>query len=324
MDHFLITGGAGYIGSNLAKFLLKKGNKITIFDKLPIDTIPRLHPIKNEVNYIQLDIKNLKTLKQKMKNFDVIAHFAASTDIALGKQNTEVDFQEGIITTFNILEAMKDFEIKKIIFPSSSTIYGNFSKIPTPEDAGLLFPTSLYGAAKLSSEALISAYCHLFDMQSWIFRFGNVVGLDMTRGVIIDFVEKLTNNSQTLKILGDGKQRKDFIYIDDCLEGILFGFENSKDIINVFNLGTGETTEVNEIAKKTVSKMNLKEVKFSYTGGKSGWQGDAPLVHYDISKIKKLGWNPKYNSDKAVETAIDWTVKNWNFYESITKNSINN
>ena len=301
---FVITGGAGFVGSNFAKRLLADGHKVTIFDKSNKSKSTRLKPIIKKIDYKQIDLQNLKQLKQKLKNFDVVAHFSASANIGLGKTDTETDFKNGTLVTYNILEAMRNNGIKKIIFPSSSAIYGNFSKIPTPENAGLLFPTSLYGAAKLSSEAMISAFCYLFNMQAWIFRFGNILGPDMTRGVIKDFILKLKKNPHKLKILGNGSQQKDFIYINDCLDGILFAFKKSNDVVNVFNLSTGKTTSVKKISKMVVKEMNRKNVKFTYSGGKSGWPGDAPIVHYDISKIKKLGWKPKLSSDEAVKSAI--------------------
>jgi len=306
---FVITGGAGFIGSNFAKRLLEYSYNVTVFDTTKKREAKRLSSIIDKIEYRTINLQNLNQLKQKLKNFDVVAHFSASADIELGRTNTEMDLKNGIIATYNILEAMRINGLKKIIFPSSSAIYGNFSKIPTPEDSGLLFPTSLYGATKLSAEALISAYCHLFKMKAWIFRFGNIVGPDMTRGVIKDFINKLKKNPRKLKILGDGLQQKDFIYIDDCLNGILFAFKKSNDRVNVFNLSTGKTTSVNKIAKMIVEQMNLKNVKFTYTGGKSGWPGDAPIVHYDISKIKKLGWKPKLSSDAAVKVAIKHMIQ---------------
>ena len=310
MTNFLVTGGAGFIGSNLVKNLVKNNYKVTVIDKIDKEKAVRLKPIMNNISYKTVDVKNFNKLVDVFSDFDVVAHFSASADIALGKSNTKIDFEEGIVTTFNVLEAIKESKCKKIVFPSSSTIYGNFTKIPTPEDAGLLFPTSLYGAAKLSSEALISAYCHLFGIKSWIFRFGNVVGGDMTRGVIMDFIKKLKANPRQLEILGDGSQKKDFIYVDDCVDAMMFAFNNSTETVNVFNLGTGMTTSVNKIAEMVTEEMKLFNVKFTYTGGKSGWPGDAPLVLYDISKIKKLGWNPHLTSDEAVRLAIKNTIKN--------------
>lgn len=310
MTNFLVTGGAGFVGSNLVKHLVKNDYKVTVFDKVDKVSAVRLKPVMNNITYEVLDVKNLENLKKRFDDFDAVAHFSASADIALGKSDTKIDFEEGIVTTFNILEAMKGSKCKKIIFPSSSTIYGNFTKIPTPEDAGLLFPTSLYGAAKLSSEALISAYCNLFGIKSWIFRFGNVVGGDMTRGVIMDFIKKLKANPHKLEILGDGNQEKDFIYVDDCVEAMIFAFNNSSETVNVFNLGTGMTTSVNKIADMVAEEMKLSKIEHTFTGGKSGWLGDAPLVLYDISKIKKLGWKPKLSSDEAVRLAIKNTLNN--------------
>jgi UDP-glucose 4-epimerase len=291
------------------KRLLRDGHSVTAFDKVPANNAVRLQSVMKEIQYKQSDITNLESLKKELKDFDVVAHFSASADVALGRTRTDIDLKDGIMATYNILETMRMNDVKKIIFPSSSTIYGKPIKIPTPENAGMLFPTSLYGASKLSAEAMISAFCHLFSMKAWIFRFGNVIGSDMTRGVIKDFIYKLKNNSEELEILGNGLQQKDFIHIDDCLDGILFAFRNSDDVVNVFNLGSGTTVSVNKIAEMVIEEMNLKKVKLKFTGGESGWPGDAPIVHYDISKIEKLGWRPKYLSNEAVRLAIKGTLR---------------
>jgi len=302
---FLITGGAGFIGSNLAKRLLKDGHNVTIFDIIPKNEAVRLKPIFPKIHYKKIDILDFKKLDENMKGFDVIAHFAASADIALGKIHTDIDLKHGLVATYNILESMRRKNIKKIIFPSSSAIYGIPEIIPTKENTGMLLPTSLYGAAKLGAEGFISAFSHLFGIRSLIFRYGNVIGNDMTRGVIKDFIKKLDENPKKLKVLGDGNQKKDFIYIDDCLDGMLYALKNSKELINVFNLSSGTTTSVKKIARMVIKKSNLKNVKLEYTGGKSGWSGDVPVVHYNISKLKKLGWKPKLKSDQAVEKAIE-------------------
>lgn len=305
---FIITGGAGFIGSNLAKKLLLDGHNVTIFDKVSSNDAKRLQPILDRIDYRQIDISDLNKLKEELTNFDVVCHFSASADIALGRIRTDIDLKEGAINTYNVLEAMRINNIKKIIFPSSSTVYGDFYRTPTTEDTGMMFPLSLYGASKLAAEGYISAFCHLFQMQGWIFRFGNVVGSDLTRGVIKELIAKLHQNPKELEVLGDGLQQKDFINIDDCLDGILFAFEHSNEIINVFNLSSGTTTSVNKIVYMILEEMNLKDVKINYTGGKSGWPGDHPLVHFDITKFKKLGWQPKYLSDEAVRMAIRGTL----------------
>jgi len=304
-----ITGGSGFIGSNFVKRLLKDNHEVTVFDSKTKDTANRLVSVIDQIEYNVTDLENLEYLKQELKNFDVVAHFYASANTAIGIAQTDIDLKKSIIATYNILEAMRTNKIKKIIFTSSPAIYGNPAKIPTTEDTGMLFPISLYGAAKLSSEGLISAFCHLFEMKAWIFRLGNVVGIDMTRGVIKDFIKKLKQNPNELEILGNGTQQKDIILLDDCIDGILFAFTNSNDIINIFNLSSGTTISINEIAKIVQQEMNLKNVKTTHKGGNTGWQGDVPIVHYDITKIRKLGWKPKYDSEMAVRLTVKGSLK---------------
>jgi len=315
MMRFVVTAGSGFVGSNLIKKLLKKGYDVTVYDSKPKESAFRLKPIIDKIKYQNLDLENLEILKKELKGYDVVVHFAASANTKIGKKKTDLDLKQGTIVTYNILEAMRVNKIKKIIFSSSSNIYGNPIKIPTPEDTGMLFPVSLYGAAKLASEGLISSFCHLFDMQSWIFRFGYVVGPDMTRGAIKDFIQKLNHNSGELEILGNGLQQRDIIFIDDCIDGILFSLENSNDIINVFNLGSGTTITINDIAKMIIKEMDLKNTKIKYTGGKEGWSGDIPVVHFDISKIKKLGWHPKLNAKMAVKLVVKESLEKIRRYE---------
>ena len=199
---------------------------------------------------------------------------------------------------------MRASGVKQLVFASSGTIYGETPVIPLPEDYGPVLPISLYGAGKLAGEGLISAFCHTFDMQGWIFRFANVVGKRTTHGVIFDFINKLEQNPNELEILGDGSQCKPYLHVDECVDGILFGLRNSDDKVNVFNLGCSTATDVTTIAKILVESMGRANVEFKYTGGDRGWPGDVPQVRFDTSKMEKLGWRPRCTSDEAVHQAI--------------------
>lgn len=199
---------------------------------------------------------------------------------------------------------MRLSHVEKIAFASSGTIYGETPVIPLSEDYGPVLPISLYGAGKLACEGLISAYCHTFNMQAWIFRFANVVGARTTHGVIFDFINKLKQNSLELEILGDGTQCKPYLHVRECVAGILFALANSNERVNVFNLGCDTATNVNTIATMLVAEMGLKNVRFKYTGGVRGWPGDVPQVRFNVEKINNLGWHATYTSDEAVHKAI--------------------
>lgn len=195
-------------------------------------------------------------------------------------------------------------KISKLVFASSSAVYGDAGVSPVTEDYGPLLPISLYGASKLGSEGLISAFCHLFSMKAWIFRFANVVGKRATHGVIFDFINKLRRNNKELEILGDGTQEKPYIHVEDCVDGILYGFQHATSQISVFNLSCHSSTKVRAIARMVVDEMGLPDVEFKYTGGKQGWPGDVPQVRFDTSRMQQLGWKPRFTSDEAVSQAI--------------------
>jgi UDP-glucose 4-epimerase len=199
---------------------------------------------------------------------------------------------------------MRRQEIKKIVFSSSSVVYGETSEVSLPETYGPTLPISMYGAAKLGAEGLISAFCGTFDFQAWMYRFANVVGARGTHGVIVDFIEKLKKNPKELEILGDGKQCKPYLYVSDCVEGILYGFSLAHDHMNLFNLSCDTTTTVTRIAEMVVQEMELKNVTFRYTGGLRGWKGDVPRFQLDAHKMNKLGWKVNLTSDEAVRKAI--------------------
>jgi len=301
-----VTGGAGFVGSHLVDRLMGEGHRVTVFDNLSSGQKEFIeqHLEKDNFTFVEADLLDMDKVKKAMAGHGVVFHLAANPEARLGIEDTGLDLKQETVVTYNVLEAMRVSEVKQIVFSSSSTIYGETPATSLPEDYGPLLPISLYGAGKLASEGLISAFCHTFDIQAWIFRFANIVGTRTTHGVIFDFLNKLQQNLDELEILGDGTQCKPYLYIDNCIDGILFGFHHSNDRVNVFNLGGTTTTDVTTIARTLVEEMGQRDVGFIYTGGDRGWPGDVPQVRFDTSKMEKLGWKAKYTSDDAVRQAI--------------------
>src|SRR3989344_5540853 len=257
----LVTGGAGCIGSELVKDLLKK-HKVTVLDNLSSGKNEHIQDFATNDNFqvVEGDTLDKDVLDRVMKNKDMVFHLAANPDIKfIPGERTDKDLQQNTIATYNILDAMQKNNVNKIAFSSSSVVYGKAEKMPTPEDYGPLKPTSLYGASKVACEGLISAYCHMFDMQAWIFRFANIVGdksRKKGRTVISDFIFKLNQNSTELEILGDGKQSKSYMLVDDCVAGMLFAIEQANDIVNIFNLSTTDSITVDKI-ESVVLRLNM-------------------------------------------------------------------
>lgn len=298
-----VTGGAGFIGSHLSERLLAAGNTVTVYDNLSLGRREWIEHLLHEpcFRFIEADLRDTEALQEAMAEHDLVFHLGANTDIPAGNQDTRIDLENDIIATYNVLEAMRQLGVRKLLFASSSTVFGEASIRPTPEAVGPLLPISLYGAGKLACEGLISAYCHLFGMQAWVFRFGNVVGARMGHGILHDFIAKLRRNPKELEILGDGNQEKNYFLVEDCIDGILFAFSNGKaKDCDVFNLGCESTVTATEIAHIVVEEMGLADVRFAYTGGYRGWPGDVPVVIYDLDKIKELGWRAKHTSAEAV------------------------
>lgn len=305
LTRYFITGGAGFIGSHLVDRLISSG-EVSVYDNLSSGKKEFIqhHLGNHNFGFIQADLLDFATLNKAVANHDIVFHLAANPDVRAGITNTKLDLQQGMLATYNLLEAMRLNQISKIVFASSSTVYGEAGTKAVAEDYGPLLPISLYGASKLASEGLISAFCHLFDMQAWIFRFANVVGARASHGVIFDFINKLKQNPEELEILGDGTQEKPYLYVDDCIDGILFGLKHSQERVNVLNLGSDSSTNVTAIANMVVEAVGLSGVKFRYTGGNRGWRGGVPQVRFDMTKIRNLGWKPRYSSDEAVRQAI--------------------
>jgi len=301
-----VTGGAGFIGSNLVDALIEKGYQVIVYDNLSSGKKEFIsqHSGKREFEFIQGDLSDIEKLKNVMRGCECIFHFASNPDIARSMVETDLDLREGTILTYNVLETMRVNNLRKILYSSGSGVYGDVGAIATPEDYGPLLPISMYGASKLACEAMISAFCHMFNMQAWIFRFANVVGGRQTHGVCLDFIRKLKKNPQQLEILGDGIQSKSYIHIKDCLEAMLFTMQEANEKVNVYNVATDDYIDVTSIANLVVEEMGLKNVQYKYTGGDRGWKGDVPLVRFDLNKLHKLGWRAHYTSPEAVRLSV--------------------
>jgi len=219
-----------------------------------------------------------------------------------------VDLEQNTIATYNTLECARRADVKSFVFSSTSTIYGRAKVVPTPEDYGPCLPISLYGASKLACEGLVSAYAELYGIKGWIFRFANIVGHRSTHGILFDLVEKLNNDPKTLEVLGDGKQQKSYLLVEECVDGMLYGFKHAKEKLNYFNLCANDQIYVKRIVDILVKETKLKNVKIKYTGGESGWRGDVPKFLLDNRKMKKLGWKPKHMSEQAVKAAAKIVV----------------
>lgn len=303
----LITGGAGFIGSHLNDFMISKNYKVVAVDNFLLgrkDNIAHLTDNKN-FEFIKEDLLNINKLKKifQENDFDIVFHLAANSDIQNSAKNPQIDLDNTFMTTWNTLECCRLFNVNKFVFASSSAIYGNVTK-ELIEDFGPLFPISYYGAGKLASEVFVSAYAYMNDIQAWIIRFPNVVGERATHGVIYDFIKKLKNTPKELEILGNGSQKKPYLYVKDLVEALFFIYQKAKNRLNYFNVSAENQTTVSEIAKIVCEEMGLKNVKLKYTGGSIGWKGDVPQFKYNLNKIHQLGWKAKYSSTEAVRIAI--------------------
>lgn len=305
-DAYFVTGAAGFIGSHLVEYLVSEGNTVTGYDNLSSGKRKWIEHLQGHPRFafIEADLLDLKTLNNAVRGHNVVFHLAANTDIPTGNKDPRLDFENCIVGTFHMLEAMRANAVRQLLFASSSTVFGEPTIRPTPETVGPVLPISLYGAGKMAGEGLISAYSHLFGIQAWMFRFGNVVGARMGHGVIYDFIRKLKANPKELEILGDGKQEKNYFLVEDCINGILHAFQHAREKpCDVFNLGTESTVNVKEIGRIVAEEMGLNGVRFRFSGGSRGWPGDVPQVIYDVKKMKALGWEARCSSAEAVRIA---------------------
>ena len=298
----LVTGGAGFIGSHLVDELVDAGYSVKIIDNLSSGNLALVnHQIAaGNAEFIEGDITSIDDVLQATKEVDVVFHMAANPDIRLGTQVTDTDLKQGTIATYNILEAMRINNVNKIVFASSSVVYGEDAPMPTPESFGPCLPISLYGASKVGSEGLITSWVGTFDFQAWIFRFANIIGNRGTHGVIFDFIHKLKRDNSRLEVLGNGLQEKSYMEVKDCVRGMMHIFNTSTSPINLYNLGSHDTCSVRRIAEIVVEETGCRDATIEYTGGDRGWAGDIPRAMLSIEKMLSTGYDVMYNSEAAV------------------------
>ncbi|TKX74269.1 NAD-dependent epimerase/dehydratase family protein [Halorubrum sp. GN11_10-6_MGM] len=290
----LVTGGAGLVGSHLAAALLDRGATVRVADDLSKGTRDR---VPAGAAFVEADVTDPDAVARAVTaDLDMVFHFAAYTDT--NYDDDRVLFEENTEMTYNLLERMREVGVDRFAFTSSSTVYGEAPR-PTPEDYGPLEPISIYGSSKLADEALISTHAHSYGIQSWVFRFANIVGPRQRGNVIPDFIEKLDEYPSELEILGDGRQEKSYMYVSECVDAIQHVVETADDAYNVYNLGTRTTTSVTDIADIVSEELGVAP-EYSYTGGDRGWTGDVPKMRLSIEKLVELGWEPSIESDEAV------------------------
>lgn len=315
--HYIVTGAAGFIGSTLVERLLSNGHYVTGIDNFSTGQYRFLSKSMLHNNFVlkEIDLLDLQTLKKAFAGATDVIHLAANADVRFGFNSTKKDLEQNTIATYNVLEAMRAQGINRIGFSSTGSVYGESSVIPTPENGPFPIQTSLYGASKVAGEGLISAYCEGFGFQSWIFRFVSILGERYTHGHVYDFYSKLKLDPTKLRVLGDGKQRKSYLYVQDCIDGILLAMDKANENINIFNLGVDDYCEVNDSIEWICNELNVNP-KLEYSGGDRGWIGDNPFIFLETKKIQSLGWKPSFGiKDGVIKTVQylrknEWVIKN--------------
>lgn len=307
----LVTGGAGFIGSHLVDRLMEEGHEVRVLDDLSAGNLENLKRwIDHErFEFIRGDMRRREACEKAVKEVEAVFHLAANPEVRIGAQSPKLLYETNVLITYNLLEAMRKEGVKILAFTSSSTVYGEAQKLPTPEDYGPLEPISVYGGAKLAAEALISGYAHTFDIKAITFRLANIIGKRSNHGVIYDFINKLKKNQERLEILGDGTQRKSYLHVSDTVDAMVYLFNEflkEDKIYDVYNIGNEDWITVKEIAEIVSREMGLSP-EFYFTGGVDGgrgWKGDVKIMLLSIEKAKAKGWKPKMNSYQAVEKTV--------------------
>ena len=310
VESVLVTGGAGFIGSHLVNELMLHESKVTVLDNLSSGNLKNVEKWLENPNFAFThgDLLNMKDLMKTVEGCEIVFHLAANPEVKVGTTHPKVHYEQNIQATFNLLEATrKAGDTKTVVFASSSTVYGEASKIPTREDYAPLRPISIYGSSKLSCEALITGYAYTYGFKVIIHRLANITGPRSTHGVTYDFVQKLRKNPTELEVLGDGTQTKSYLFIDDCIRAMYMSLDKAESQVETFNIGSEDQIDVKTIAKIVAQEMGLEDVRLRFTGGVNGgrgWVGDVKNMLLDISKIKSRGWMPKHNSEESVRLAV--------------------
>jgi len=307
----LVTGGAGFIGSHVVDRLLEEGYHVTAYDSLTEGKMQNMAHLKKDdrFTFVEGDMRDAAAVDKVVSGSEVVFHMAAQANIRKSLADHRGDLEHNVMGMINLLDGMVKNKVNDLVFASSSAIYGQATVVPTPEDY-MPVQTSLYGASKLAGESVAQAFVQFSPIRVWSFRFANVVGERCRRGVIWDFVHKLRANPKVLEVLGNGKQSKEYLYVKDCVEGMMVGYRMSKGPVEAFNLGLEEQTTVDEVADIITSEMRLSGVQRKYTGGTGGWIGDNPLVELSMKKIMGLGWKPTFGAEEAIKVTTRWTLAN--------------
>ncbi|HKX36734.1 MAG TPA: NAD-dependent epimerase/dehydratase family protein [Rhizorhapis sp.] len=309
--HYFITGGAGFIGSNLADRLLSLGHRVTSYDNLSTGFLQFIEGARQSpgFTFVQGDLLDADALGKAAAGADFIFHLAANADVRFGTNHPRRDLEQNTIATFNVLEAARQNGIKGIAFSSTGSVYGEATVIPTPEDAPFPVQTSLYGASKLAGEGMIAAYSEGFGLRAWIFRFVSVLGPRYTHGHVFDFYRALSENPQALHILGNGKQRKSYMHVQDCIDGMLTAIERAPGKVSIFNLGADSYCEVMDSVGWICGHLGVKP-SFTFSGGERGWIGDNPFIFLNTERMRALGWATKASIKDGVLDTLNWLRDN--------------
>ncbi len=311
----LLTGCAGFIGSSFVDRLISRGHYVLGIDNFSTGQRRFLTAALESSNFrlVEADLLDEAMMKSIFAGSEIVFHFAANADVRFGTEHPRRDLEQNTIATYNVLEAMRANGIRRIAFSSTGSVYGEAAVIPTPEDAPFPIQTSVYGASKLAGEALIAAYCEGFGFQSWIFRFVSIVGERYTHGHVFDFYKQLKDDPTQLRVLGNGKQRKSYLYIEDCLDAMLVAMDKANEKVNIFNLGVDGYCEVNDSIGWISQTLGVSPT-LNYTGGDRGWIGDNPFIYLDTKKIRSLGWVPKHSISEGVVKTVEFLRNNeWVF-----------